>query len=381
MFNPKVAIRPPYSSLADQVAVVLRRGISERIWVGRLASERSLAVSLGVSRRTLRNAIYILQREGVLTNQSTQRHTINPLVSKTRIKHEQLRIAILTPHPLSELRPFTTIWINEIRALCLGAGVEISIISQPKCYGEKGVRMLDRLVRSNPHNCWIPLYSNAKMQRWFAAKKIPCLLPNACYSGVDLPDLDNDQRATARHTANHLLFLGHRIVAFVTEGTQRGDLMEAEIGFRAAFSGKMGSEAEPIVVSYKEFTVPEVVRSLETLFRRARRPTAVIVTNSQAYPLTLSFLAQKGLKIPRDVSLVATTDDMLYAHLLPSPAHYQSISPVVVAKYLYRMASHIARGEPLVRRHVRLTTTFVKGGSIGVPSRNTTDPSRTTAQG
>ena len=249
--------------------------------------------------------------------------------------------------------------------MLLTAGVEWEVVTQPKCYGATGFRTLERLVRNSPQDCWILLYSNGKMQRWFSANRVPCLLVNAGYAGVDLPDLDNDHRATARHAAGRLLRLGHRRIALVTEGSQRGDLMDAEAGFREAFTGRTAPpDAEPIVARYREFTVPEVVRSLETLFRRTRRPTALVVTNSQAYPLTLCFLAQRGLRIPRDVSLLATTDDTLYSHLLPPPTHYRSMAPEAVAKVIYRMVRRIARGEKLARPKVRLTTTCVAGGSI-----------------
>lgn len=359
--------KPAYSSLSDQVAGVLRRGIADHTWVARLPAERVLAASLNVSRRTLRNAIHILKNELVLRPAGRNGCLINSGALKKRIRHAQQRVAVLSPQPLPELRPYTTIWINELRALCMSAGVDLSVVAQPKCYGANGVRTLERLIRNNPQNCWIPLYSNAKTQRWFQANKVPCLLVNVAFTGIDLPDLDSDHRATARHAASQLLRMGHRSIALLSEASLRGDLLEAEAGFAEAFDGKTGMGLAPIVAKYREFTISEVVRTVEALFRHTKRPTAVIVTNSRAYLLTLCLLAQKGLRIPQDVSLLSTADDTIYSHLLPSPTFYRALAPEAVAKAIYRVVGHILREEPLTRRNTRLMTRFIRGDSISTP--------------
>ena len=70
------AASPRFVSLAAQVADALRDKIRSQTWTEWLPSERTLAETLQVSRKTLRKALAQLQREGTVEVVSGLGHRI-----------------------------------------------------------------------------------------------------------------------------------------------------------------------------------------------------------------------------------------------------------------------------------------------------------------
>ena len=177
-----------FSPLHSQVAAAIRHKISGGVWARWLPAERALAAELRVSRRTLRKALAHLRGEGTLRTSAARGHAILPgaATRKSRRDHDA-HVVFLSPVPLEELRPFTVLWVDQLRSLLAERRVQLRTLAGKKFFGGRARMHLARLVRQQPADAWLLAGSTETAQRWFQADGPPCVLAGSCHGGIDLP--------------------------------------------------------------------------------------------------------------------------------------------------------------------------------------------------
>jgi len=97
-------------------------------------------------------------------------------------------------------------------------------------------------------------------------------------------------------------------IALLNRETRRAGDVDSEAGF---LEGVKASSVQDVTAdaAYHRDDVDTVARALARLLDRKNPPTALVVSNSYAYLATTSLLAQRGLRIPRDISLISRDDD------------------------------------------------------------------------
>lgn len=139
---------------------------------------------------------------------------------------------------------------------------------------------------------------------------------------AELPDLDVDSvtidnEAAARAVVEHLLDFGHQTVAIVTGG-------EGPSSDRARLAGYQGALADRGLVAG-----PQLIRTGSSTFEGGRaavadllalspRPTALFVTNNLMTVGALVAIADAGLKVPSDISIVGIDDMEWYPIAQPA---------------------------------------------------------------
>ena len=168
--------------------------------------------------------------------------------------------------------------------------------------------------------------------------------------------------AICRHAAGVLLGLGHRRIALLNRETRRAGDVDSEAGF---FEGVKASSVQDVTadVAYHRDDVETVARALARLLDRKNPPTALVVSNSYAYLATTSLLAQRGLRIPRDISLISRDDDPFLGSLAPAPARY-IVSPHAFAKKMIGPLLQLVARDPVVRTRAPLLPKIAAGGSM-----------------
>jgi LacI family transcriptional regulator len=162
-----------------------------------------------------------------------------------------------------------------------------------------------------------------------------------------------------------MLRLGHRRIAFFAPQSHRAGDLESERGFDD------GVRASPhdvqAVVARHDGTVDGAYRTLRRLFDVAEPPTAVLVAQAAYYLTVVSFLAQRGLSVPRDVSLVSREDESFLTYLRPAPARY-TCNPKTYARRLMLQLQWIFAGERGAHTLHRIEPKFHAGDSLA-PAR------------
>jgi DNA-binding LacI/PurR family transcriptional regulator len=357
---------PQRQSLVVQATAFLRSEIEAGVWLEWLPGERALCERLHVSRNTLRATLRQLAADGLIRPEQGRgsrvlaRSTPSSLVVRKRI------IGLLTPEPLERLRPTQTLWIDELRALLIEHDCRLQVISNPQCYRSSPGKALEKLLSQHPFGCWILMLSTESVQTWFQRQAIPCLIAGSPYTGINLPFVDLDHRALCRHAASLLLRLGHRSIAFLSQRRHRAGDVESERGFLEGIrsSGRDDIESQ---VAWHQASVENVRAVLRRLMAHHRPPTALLVANPFFYLTVTSYLAQTGLRVPRDIAVMSRDEDPFLSFLLPKPAHY-AIRPHVFAKKLLRPLLDTLEGSAVASRSVKIMPQFLPGDSVGPPA-------------
>ncbi|WP_255257573.1 LacI family DNA-binding transcriptional regulator [Curtobacterium sp. 314Chir4.1] len=141
---------------------------------------------------------------------------------------------------------------------------------------------------------------------------IPASMPVVVAGGrATLPRADtvaNDDRAGGAMAAEHLLALGHTSLGFIGASSAASD--ERRTGFSAGVDGK--AEVATVVLP-GEPTEGAGSRALAQLLDAHPGVTAVFAANDVMALGALSELAERGLRVPEDVSVIGYDDTPLAA--------------------------------------------------------------------
>lgn len=356
--GPKV---PQRVSLVTQAVSILKDNINTGFWSGQLPGEHELCEHLHVSRVTLRKALSELQRESWVNSSRGKRRLILPRPRPSSATTN--RVILLTESPLHLLHPFTIYWMDCLRAHLSEVGYQLEIHTGQAAFGANATRSLAQMHKQFHPAGWVLYRSNERMQQWFSAQSLPCVIAGSRHRNVSLPSVDVDYRATCRHAVGQFLARRHtRLVFLNPESGAAGDL-ESELGFLEAAQAARNEAVQATVVRH-DGTVAGICKKLDFLLARPQRPTAFLVSRPAYVLTTLSHLLRKKLALPQDLAVVSRDDDSFLESIVPTVARYSS-SPTIFARKISRMVLEIVRGAALERADTRIMPTFVAGQTLG----------------
>ena len=136
----------------------------------------------------------------------------------------------------------------------------------------------------------------------------------------DLCSVSVDHAHGGELAARHLFELGHRRIAFINGPLHLSQCAERRRGMRKAAREAELDPDESIV----EYTIDPITsleqaeRSVDELLAIEDRPTAVVCVNDQIAFTVLRALAQRRVRVPRDISVVGYDDVEFAAMLTPA---------------------------------------------------------------
>jgi LacI family transcriptional regulator len=355
---------PQRQSLISQTVQVLRREIDQRTWGEWLPAERELCGIFQISRNTLRAALARLQREGRVRAEHGAGNRILGSTTAARHKTRSRDVGLLSPEPLERLRPTQTLWIDELRALLSERECRLHVFHGHQYFRSKPGPSLEKLVAQHAHGCWILTLSNEAIQRWFSERGLRCIVAGSVHAGLDLPSRDLDHRAMCRHAAGTLLGLGHRRLALVIGQSRLAGDLASEAGFADGVRLSNQPEAEAII-SRHDSTVTGVTNAVRRLMSSKSPPTAMLVANAYHYLTVVGRLAQQGVRVPQDISMISRDEDPFLPFVVPAPARY-AINARILSKSLLEPILELLEGRAVTRPTVRLMPEFTRGESIAV---------------
>lgn len=326
-----------------------------------------MCAELQVSRGTLRQALHILRGKGLLLTDPGQGHRLLGLEPEIKSRSKPLTVRFLSPEPLELRRAFFSLMLDKLHETADARGWKIRRDHGPRYFGEKSGARLEQLVDGAGDDCWILVHANRQVQEWFWRRRITTIVSGHPYSGVELPSLDVDHRASGHHAGGVLMRNGHRWVAMVVSSNPLPGLREGESGFKDAFGHPPRADHRITRVVHRG-TETDLVKSLQRLFGPKDHPTAILVETPHQYITVLSTLARMRKVVPEDVSLISRLDDPFMQHFEPEPARYR-VDPVLFARALATMVSHLAEGEALQPRVREIVPEFITGRSVAPQSQ------------
>jgi DNA-binding LacI/PurR family transcriptional regulator len=356
---------PKKTVLAAQVLEILRAEITAGSWKDWLPAERPLSDLLKVSRPTLRRALKSLEHEKAIKPVHGQGHQILSRALSTAAKGRRTTVHLLSPDPLEHLRHYSHLWIAELRLKLFQSGHDFQIHHGVNYLRAGAERSLARLVARNPNGVWILVHSSRVIQRWFSLSGTPVVVIGSRHEGCDLPHVVVNMEAVCRHAAGELIRLGHRRIALVRLKTDRAGDWESDQGFLRGSQRVSGSVAARIVF-YDEDTPIAITRTLQRMMRTADPPTGILMAHASGYATAATWLAERGLRIPQDVSLISREDDSFLKYLIPRPAAYQ-YSPRSFALKIDSLVQQLISQPARTFSGVYIIPRYARGNSVGSP--------------
>lgn len=137
-----------------------------------------------------------------------------------------------------------------------------------------------------------------------AERAIPCARVGH-RTGDGFVDVHMDEEGAAAAATRHLLDLGHRHLAYVAGAPNYGNSARRVAGFRQALAD---ANAPDGLIGNGDFKFDTAARAIDDMLGGATPPTAIIADNDEMAFAVLHVADRRGLKVPRDLSVVSFED-------------------------------------------------------------------------
>lgn len=166
----------------------------------------------------------------------------------------------------------------------------------------------DGVILTPPHS------DNQLITKFLADHRIPFARIGSIKPGPGIRMTMDDERA-ARLATEHLVELGHRRIGFIS-GSDEYSLSQWRVdGWRAAMKAA-GLDTSGLLAS-GDFTFASGETAARELLGAAEPPTAIIASSDKMSLATLEVARNRGLNVPRDLSLISFDDTPIARFAVP----------------------------------------------------------------
>jgi LacI family transcriptional regulator len=188
--------------------------------------------------------------------------------------------------------------------------------------------------------------------------------------GSSLPFVDVNNRGGAQLAAEHLLKLGHRRVALITNADPIYTASAERLaGYRQALE-EAGLAYQPELVWHGDFTPQSGAVAMEALLALSPPPTAVFIASDTVALGALQVLRARKLRVPDDLAIVGF-DDIPLSEFIDPPLTTVRLPAYGLGWGAAEMLTRIIAGEELRRPGLLLETELVVRASCGAAIRQT----------
>lgn len=148
------------------------------------------------------------------------------------------------------------------------------------------------------------------------SRSVPLVITGRYVEGERIYCLDTDNTAGARLATDYLIGLGHRRIAFISGPPDHPDALQRINGYKAALAaGKIRFTGKLVV--HGDYLESGGHAAMTALLDSRAEFTAVFAANDQTAYGAMLALYRRGLKVPRDVSLIGFDDLSASAFMIP----------------------------------------------------------------
>ena len=351
---------PPRPSMATYAAEIVRRLLDSGEWQGELPGERPLSERVGVSRPTLHRALRLLEKEGRL---AWRRNAPWVILKGGAGAPTSRRAVFLCPFKLEELDPFSLHQFALLSNYAAERGLHFDIQTVPSVAATAAHKILEALHRKMNPTIWILYRCSPACQRWFVENRLPVVVMGSSPRDLPVRSVDVDYRAVGRHAMSVLHRLGHKPgrIAYLGPEERLVGNVEAEAGLVEGAEGAKGLAMHrlPTETSVIAETVDKVLAE--------QQPTALVIMRPMHALTIMGHLGQRGIRIPRDVSLLILDDNPILRHALPAPARYVK-NALRFSTLLRRALDSTLEDSGRQRGEARMVPELEQGDTLGAPS-------------
>jgi LacI family transcriptional regulator len=176
-----------------------------------------------------------------------------------------------------------------------------------------------------------------------------------------------DNRAGARAATEHLLELGHRRIALFIDETEWTTGEGRRDGYGEALAAA-GADVDPDLIVSVGWDVEDSRARAQEMLQRPDRPTAIFAANNVLAEGVWRAIAELGLDVPGDVSLVAFDDAPWMSMVTPGVTAVAQDSVAMGAAAVRRLLARLADPSAAPETTVLEVSLRVRGSSGPVPT-------------
>jgi LacI family transcriptional regulator len=349
-------------TLVAQTASILRDDLQRGEWKDSLPSELALCDRLQVSRITVRAALEILRREGWIdASKGRRRRILRESGSVTPLPRSAV-VGLVSSIPFHSFAADGMYRVGELRRHLQSVDCRLEVFADTRIASKDPSRLLDQIVRDTRARCWVLVVSTPQMQRWFEARQLPAVIMGPQHDGVQLPFVDLHNRAMSRHAIGTCASMGHRRIALFVPRRGEVGTLHLEEGFREGARLLRRPDIEPQIV-YHDDSPEGIGVVLRRLLRQRNRPGVLLVSRSKVVIGVLAHLAQMQLRVPKDVSLVALSDQDYLSMITPPLTRYR-YNHKQLADALFHIVLERVRDPQAPIRSAQIMSRFFRGETL-----------------
>lgn len=336
---------PERNSLVEQSTKILRQMIFDGEWDTQLPTEAQLKDRMQVGRNTVRAALAVLTKEGVISEgQPGMRRRILATEKRPRPLSSAKVVAFLAPNALEQTRSQVIFTVDGLRDHLAEMGYRMEIHTSKAFQMEQPNRTLENLVHKNPADLWVLHQSTRAMQEWFSEQAIPCLIHGSTHAGIELPCVDLDFAAITRHAVGQLTGKGHTHVAMMLPTQHLYGDEQGEAAFWEALQVDSNPGRKGLIIRIPSNDPEAVCKEFKRVMQQAEAPTGLILWRVSYANTILTYAQKLGLQIPRDLSVICMDDSTSAEWLIPSLARYQTQRANMISKLFRRIYQILKTG-------------------------------------
>lgn len=206
---------------------------------------------------------------------------------------------------------------------------------------------------------------DAALMQQLRALAVPLVAIDASGAYADVPAVDNDDRGGVVSAIDYLAGLGHRRIAFLNGALDYPFEREALVGYLATCE-RHGLLVDPRLLRTSDYSVASGRAAMAEILNSGPPPTAVFAVDDESAAGAMQAIADAGLRIPDDVSVVGMDDVPLAAALRP-PLTTVRIDTEELGRQGATMLLHIISGSQPDPARVVLPTRLVVRESAAPP--------------
>lgn len=331
VYTSCILVHPKSSTRYHQIAARIRTRILQgELAAGvRVGSERALGLEYQAQRTTVRQALALLENEGHLVKDRR-----GAFVVQASVQPANTFLVIVHSGTGSNLS-----------ALFEG----FACVAEEKGFEARRVTndpLADSAVTQVPYADSLPKeiagvliwphfpIDTAQIQK--IMERVPVVLADRRIIGLAADCVRFDDIAGGRIVTQHLLELGHRRIAFLTDEVFAETVQARWQGYILAHE-EAGVPCDPRLSLLYQYIQPDIFgQTMRWLVSTPEaRPTAVVCANDVVALGLLRFLASEGIRVPEDISVTGFGDAI--------PEYTAAVSLTTVYQAFYEVGSEAAR--------------------------------------
>jgi LacI family transcriptional regulator len=190
-------------------------------------------------------------------------------------------------------------------------------------------------------------------------RKVPLVFVDV---GLDTPGVSSivvDYQTGIRQAVQHLAALHHRSIAFVTGPPNLKSALARKEAFVNAMK-EIGLDTQQRIIAAGDHTMEGGMRALNELMGHLQRPTAVLCSNDMTAIGVIREAYDRGMSVPRDLSVVGF-DDIRLSQFITPPLTTVQMSQTELARIAFEaLMNNVSQGrDGKARKQYTLNTNLI----------------------